>query len=94
MKPFSIVAIYVLIWALSLFVILPIGVKTSEEAGEEPGAGHAESAPHKPDLKRKLIWTTLLSAAIFALFWGNYVYGWVTLDSFPIPQPPGFNAQG
>lgn len=90
MKFTSILAIYALFWTLSLFVILPIGVKTSEEAGEEVGPGHANSAPHRHDLKRKVVWTTLLAAVLFGLFYGNYVYGWVTLDTFPIPQPPGF----
>lgn len=90
MKLTSIIAIYVLFWTLSLFVILPIGVKTSEELGEKRTPGHADSAPHRHDLKRKAVWTTLLSAVLFGLFYANYLYGWVTLDTFPIPEPPGF----
>lgn len=92
MKLTSILAIYALFWTLSLFVVLPFGVRTSEEAGEERRAGHADSAPHSFDLKRKALWTTALSAVIFGLFYANYLYGWVTLDSFPIPEPPGFVA--
>src|SRR3546814_1400293 len=49
MKLTSILAIYALFWTLSLFVILPIGVKTSEEMGEERGKGHADSAPHRSE---------------------------------------------
>src|SRR3546814_2200517 len=67
MKLTSILAIYALFWTLSLFVILPIGVKTSEEMGEERGKGHADSAPHRHDLKRKVVWTTLLASALFAV---------------------------
>ena len=92
MKWTSILAIYVLSWTISLFLVLPFGVRTSEEAGESRGAGHADSAPHRFNLKRKAMWTTLVSAVLFALFYANYLYGWVTLDSFPIPQPPGFQA--
>src|SRR3546814_3685786 len=77
MKLTSILAIYALFWTLSLFVILPIGVKTSEEMGEERGKGHADSAPHRHDLKRKVVWTTLLASALFAVFYANYIYGWV-----------------
>ena len=42
----SILAIYVLFWTLSLFLVLPFGVRTAEEEGAAPGPGHAESAPH------------------------------------------------
>src|SRR3546814_15690835 len=87
MKLTSILAIYALFWTLSLFVILPIGVKTSEEMGEERGKGHADSAPHRHDLKRKVVWTTLLASALFAVFYANYIYGWVTLGTFPVPEP-------
>lgn len=90
MKPTSIIAIYVLFWTLSLFVVLPFGVQTSEEVGEERGKGHADSAPYKHNLKRKVLWTTLLASAIFALFYANYINGWLTLDSLPLPQPPDF----
>src|SRR3546814_15542800 len=91
MKLTSILAIYALFWTLSLFVILPIGVKTSEEMGEERGKGHEDSAPHRHDLKRKVVWTTLLASALFAVFYANYIYGWVTLGTFPVPEPAGLN---
>ncbi|HNW19522.1 MAG TPA: DUF1467 family protein, partial [Sphingorhabdus lacus] len=41
----SIVAIYVLFWVLSAFVILPIGVRTHDELGLEKTPGQADSAP-------------------------------------------------
>ena len=42
----SMVAIYVLFWAFSVFLVLPFGVKTADEAGIEKVPGQAESAPH------------------------------------------------
>src|SRR3546814_15737191 len=86
MKLTSILAIYALFWTLSLFVILPIGVKTSEEMGEERGKGHADSAPHRHDLKRKVVWTTLLASVLFAVFYANYTSGWVTVGQFPVDR--------
>ena len=41
-------AIYFIIWWIVLFAMLPIGVRTSEEAGEKASPGTAESAPHMP----------------------------------------------
>ncbi|MBO9712071.1 DUF1467 family protein [Sphingomonas sp.] len=76
----SAIAIYVLIWALSLFTVLPFGVRTAQEAGAELVPGQAESAPHQFDARRIAIRTTIVSGVIFALFLLNYVEGWVTVD--------------
>lgn len=73
----SILAIYVLFWTISLFLVLPFGVRTSEEVGAEPVPGHAESAPHRFEAGKVVLRATLLSAILFGLFYGNYVYGWI-----------------
>lgn len=78
MKFSSIVAIYFLFFCASAFVLLPFGVKTSEELGETMVPGQAESAPHRFDLKRHLIKAAILSAVLFAIYYVNWAYGWVT----------------
>ncbi|MET0156878.1 MAG: DUF1467 family protein, partial [Methyloceanibacter sp.] len=59
-------AIYFIIWWIVLFAMLPIGVRTSEEAGEKASPGTAESAPLMPNLLPKMVATTILSTIIFA----------------------------
>ena len=81
MKFSSALAIYALFWTMCLFVVLPFGVRTAEEAGAERGPGHAESAPHGFSLARVALRTTIVSAILFALFYLNYVFGWVTAES-------------
>jgi predicted secreted protein len=76
----SILAIYFLFFAFSAFVLLPFGVKTDEEAGERSLPGHAESAPHRFDLKRHLLRAALLAALLFAIYYANWIYGWLTTD--------------
>ena len=76
----SIVAIYVLFWTLSLFVVLPFGVRTPEEEGAETPAGHAPSAPHRFSFGRVALRATIVSAVAFALFYANYRFGWVTVE--------------
>jgi predicted secreted protein len=76
----SIFAIYILFWTMSLFLVLPFGVRTAEEAGEQAGAGHAESAPHSFSFGRTALRASLLAAAFTALYVANYVYGWVTVE--------------
>lgn len=76
----SALAIYTLFWALSVFFVLPFGVRTSEEAGVPLVPGQAPSAPHSFNPKKVMLRTTLVSAVLFAAFYLNYVNGWVTAD--------------
>ena len=80
MRVTSIAAIYALFWVLSLFLVLPWGVRTSEEEGAASLPGHAESAPHQFRAGRVVLWTTLVATILFGLFYANYVLGWVTVD--------------
>lgn len=85
----SALAIYLLIWSLALFAVLPLGVRTPGDTGERPVAGQADSAPLDPQLRRKAWITTWLSALIFALYWANYTYGWLTMnDILTTMRPP------
>lgn len=90
MRPTTIVAIYFLFWMLSLFFVLPFGVRTSEEAGQERVPGQADSAPAQFRPWTIVRRTTILSGMLFALFYLNYSFGWVTTESLLslMPQPP------
>ena len=81
----SMLAIYVLFWAFSVFLVLPWGVRTTQEAGGDYVAGQAESAPHEFQLGRLAIRVTIVATLLFGLFFANYRFGWVTpqmLDLF------------
>lgn len=75
---FSALAVYLLFWVVCLFFMLPVGVRTAEEEGKPLVPGQAQSAPTTPNIWRKLLWTTLLSTAMFALFIANWTQGWIT----------------
>ncbi|HZV17326.1 MAG TPA: DUF1467 family protein [Sphingobium sp.] len=90
----SMLAIYFLLWFLSLFLVLPFGVKTAEEAGKELVPGQAESAPAEFKPVRIFGTTTLVAAALFALFYANYVNGWVDAGTFSfLFSPPVDSAE-
>ena len=76
----SILAIYVLFWTLSLFLVLPFGVRTSEEEGLAAQPGHAESAPHAFSFGRAALRATIVSAILFGANYANFVYGWITVE--------------
>lgn len=82
MKWYSALAIYLLFWTFTLFLVLPLGVKTSGEAGEKLVPGQAPSAPHRANMGRKLWLTTLVSAVGFGLFWLNWEQGWISREAF------------
>lgn len=82
MKWYSLLAIYLLFWTFSFFLVLPWGVKTSSEAGEPLVPGQAPSAPVAPMLRRKIIWTTLVSTILFLLFWANWEQEWISREAF------------
>lgn len=70
-------AIYFLIWWLTLFAVLPWGVSGH---GEDATPGTDPGAPRFPYLKAKLAWTTAVSSVIFAAFAYVYINRLVTLD--------------
>jgi predicted secreted protein len=80
MKWTSALAIYFLVFCLTVFITLPFGVKTAEEAGTDHIPGQAESAPHRFDLPRHLIRAGLIAALLTALFVANYQFGWIMVD--------------
>ena len=77
------VAIYFIIWWIVLFAMLPFGVRTTEEAGEEATPGVADSAPHRPRLLPKMVATTVVAAIIFAGVYAVMEYHLITLDEIP-----------
>ena len=77
------IALYLVIWWIVLFAMLPIGVRTSEEAGEKTAPGNAESAPHRPNLLPKMVATTVVASIVFAALYAIIVHHLITLDDIP-----------
>ena len=76
----SIIAIYFLFLVASAFILLPFGVRTDEEMGLPKVAGQADSAPHKFDVKRHMIRAAVLATVLFALYYANWTYEWITVE--------------
>ncbi|MBK6297264.1 MAG: DUF1467 family protein [Sphingomonadales bacterium] len=76
----SALAVYVLFWVMSAFLVMPFGVRTADELGEEKVPGQAESAPANFRPRRIIVTTTIIATLLFGLYFANYVKGWVTAD--------------
>ena len=84
MKLSSIIAIYFLFIAGTGFFLLPFGVKTHEDLGMPNVPGQAESAPHRFDLKRHILKSAIVAAILFAIYYANWSYGWITPDDLDL----------
>lgn len=89
----SIIAIYLLFWVLSAFLVMPFGVRTHDEAGVPKVRGQAESAPAHFQPRRIMLRTTVVATLLFGLYYLNYVEGWITADDLNLfgtpPNPDG-----
>ena len=80
----SIVAIYFLFLVAAAFILLPFGVKTDEEVGNELIPGQARSAPHRFQFGRHMLRAAVVAAVLVTLYDLNYIYGWITPDDLDI----------
>ena len=63
----SLVAIYLTVWWTVLFAVLPLGTRTHAEEGLEVPGGGDPASPVNPNLKKKFITTTWVSAIVYAV---------------------------
>ncbi|KWT70178.1 hypothetical protein APY04_1106 [Hyphomicrobium sulfonivorans] len=75
------VAIYIFIWWIVLFAVLPFGVRTQAEDGHVV-PGTVESAPAKPRLLRIILINTLVASVVFAIVYFSISYRIITPDTF------------
>jgi predicted secreted protein len=82
---FTGIVLYVLIWWVALFAVLPIGTHAVSEADPASGWRGAPAAVHLP---RKLLATTLVAAVIWLGFyavitssWLSFRTGWLALPN-------------
>jgi len=72
-------AIYFVLWWIVLFVTLPFGVRSQHEEGEDTD-GTDPGAPITSQMGRKMVWTTAISAAIFAIAMLAYNAGYLNIE--------------
>jgi predicted secreted protein len=77
------IAIYLTIWWVTLFAILPLGVRSHAEMGIEVPGGGDPASPVEPKLKRKFFTTTWVAAILFAILWAVLKFHLVHLPDMP-----------
>ena len=82
MSVFTGIAIYLTIWWTVLFTVLPLGNRTHHEEGIPVPGGGDPASPVNPNLKKKFITTTWVSAIVWALIMVLLFTGWLPLPDF------------
>lgn len=75
-------ALYFMIWWLTLFAVLPFGVRTQGEAGDVV-EGTPESAPIRPRMLRTMLINSVVAAFVFAFVWTALEKDWLGLKIPP-----------
>ena len=70
--------LYAIIWFMTLFVVLQVGVTSQSDAGERVTGTHG-SAPVNAQIKRRFLITSGIAAAIWAVIAGIILSGAVTI---------------
>ncbi|MCZ8313182.1 MAG: DUF1467 family protein [Magnetospirillum sp.] len=80
------IAMYLVIWWIVLFAILPFGVRPTTEPG---GRGQMTGAPEKPMMLKKALWTTLAAAIVWGLIFAVVQSDLLPVrDALVLPPPP------
>jgi len=77
----SSIAIYFVVWWVVLFAALPFGVRSQSEDGDVTVPGTDPGAPVLHRMKWKLIWTTVISAVLFAAGLAAHNAGYLTVEN-------------
>ena len=79
MNPFSLFVVYLLIWWVTLFAVLPIGVRGQAEEGEVV-RGSEPGAPVDSQMKRKIQLTTIIATILWLIISGVIWSGLLNWD--------------
>jgi predicted secreted protein len=86
MNPISAFAVFFITWWITLFAVLPFGLKTQAEAGSVVPGTH-DSAPTRPRFLFIIGVTTLISCIIFAFFYWFTITKGLRFDDLLIYLP-------
>lgn len=61
------VVFYIIAWWLVFFMVLPIGIRSHEEAGIDRPTGTPTGVPYRPRLWTKVLVTSIVAAVLLGL---------------------------
>jgi predicted secreted protein len=85
------IVLYAIIWFMTLFIVLQIGVTSQSDAGSRVDGTHG-SAPVNPQLKKRFLITSGVAAVIWALIASVILSGAITIEDVDLFSRFGLGA--
>ena len=63
------IIVYVMIWWIIFFSVLPVGIQSNKEVFKEKIEGMDPGAPKNPKIAKKFLITTLITTVIFSVIY-------------------------
>lgn len=77
----SALVLYAVIWFMTMFIALPIGLKTQGDVGETVEGTH-KGAPSNYNPRRKALIVTAIATVLWCVIAGVIFSGWLTWQDF------------
>ena len=76
------IIIYVMIWWIVFFSVLPFGIESNKEVFKESLEGSDAGAPKNPNIAKKFIITTIITSILFIVIYYLSNNGFLNLRNF------------
>ena len=77
----SAIVLFAVIWFLTLFIVLPLKLKTQGDLGKVDHGTHAGS-PENPQMKMRFLVTTVIAIIVWAVVAGSLLGGFFSIRDF------------
>ena len=76
------IIVYILIWWMIFFSVLPVGIQSNKEKFRERVEGIDPGAPNNPKIGKKFLITTLITSIIFIVIYYLVSFNLLNLREF------------
>ena len=76
------IIVYVMIWWIIFFSVLPVGIKSNKEAFRDSIEGADPGAPKNPKIGKKFLITTIITSILFIIIYYIVDLGFFNLRNF------------
>ena len=76
------IIIYVMIWWIVFFSVLPIGIQSNNEIFKDTIEGSDPGAPKNPKIAKKFLITTIITSIVFIMIYYSVNNGFFNLRNF------------
>jgi|TARA_B100001093_G_scaffold143676_1_gene136210 predicted secreted protein len=76
------IIVYVMIWWIIFFSILPVGIKSNKEVFRDSIEGIDPGAPKNPKIVKKFLITTIITSILFIMIYYTVDLGFFNLRNF------------